>query len=92
MGRSVTPTFIVRYQNQQGWHRATWNSKTSGQPTSANLEKWRKDLNASMKPQGCNEHVSLALGFMLHAGNCAIVNQKTDCIVAAFVAPMFEEA
>lgn len=91
MGRSTFPTFIVRYVDQQGLHRVVWNSKTAGQPTRNNLERWRKTMNASMKLGGCNEHVSLSLGFMPHISMATLVNQKTNRIAVEVVAPMFEE-
>jgi hypothetical protein len=81
----------VRYRDQQGPKVLIWNSKTSGKPTVENLDKWRKSMNASMKPGGVNEHISHSLGFMPHIGNCEIHNQKTGQIVAAFKAPVFEE-
>ena len=88
MGRTVTPTFVVDYQDQLGWHRSVW---TSGAPTEANLEKWRVALNASMKLGSCNEHVSLSLGFMPHCSKAIIRNQKTGNLnVATVRMPMFE--
>ena len=92
MGRSTFPTYAVRYIDQTAPrpHTVIWNSKTSGQPTQANLEKWRKSMNASMKIGGCNEHVSKALGFMPHISMASIVNQKTNTVIVEVVAPMFE--
>lgn len=91
MGRSTTPTFVVDYQDQLGLHRAAWSTKTSGKPTDANLEAWRKALNQSMLPGGCNEHVSKAAGFTLHVSKATIRNQKTGKLnVATARAPMFE--
>lgn len=91
MGKSTIPTHVVRYRDQQGPKVLIWNSKTSGKPTVANLDKWRKVMNASMKPGGVNEHVSKALGFIPYIGNCEIHNQKTGQTVCSFKAPMFEE-
>jgi hypothetical protein len=91
MGKSYTPTYVVRYRDQQGPKILVWNTKTSGKPTASNLGKWREAMNSSMRAGGVNEHLSEALGFVLHIGNCEIHNQKTGETVATFVAPMFEE-
>ena len=78
MGRSTTPTFVVDYQDQLGWHRVAWDSKTSGRPTNTNLEAWRVAMNKSMNPGGCNEHVSKSVGFILHISKAAIHNQTVS--------------
>lgn len=32
MGRTVTPTFVVNYRDQQGPHTAIWRSEHAGRP------------------------------------------------------------
>ena len=92
MGRTITPTFVIDYRDQLGWHWAVWNSKTAGAPTVENLEKWRKAMNASMKPGGCNEHLSQDHCGMPHISEAKVRNQKTGNLKVAYTkAPMFEE-
>ena len=92
MGRSTTPTYVVRYVDQQGVHQVIWNTKQAGRPTKANLETWRKKMNESMKLGGCNEHISKALGFMPHVCHAVIINQKLGDrkSVVSVIAPLFE--
>ena len=91
MGKSTIPTYVVRYRDQQGPKIILWNTKAKGRPTEANLEKWRKAMNASMKIGGVNEHISLSLGFVPHVSHAEIHNQKTGAVVCAVRMPMFEE-
>lgn len=90
MGRSTIATFVVIYQDQLGSHKVVWNTKTAGKPTEANLEKWRKAMNESMKIGGVNEHVSKAYGFMPHVSKAEIYNQKTHRTICDTRMPMFE--
>lgn len=91
MGKSITPTFIVRYRDQQGPKILVWNTKSYGKPTLCALAQWRMMMNKSMKPGGCNEHLSRSAGYIIHISNCEIVNQKKNTTVVSLTAPMFEE-
>ena len=91
MGRSVVAAFVVVYQDQLGSHKVIWDSKTAGNPTVENLEKWRGVMNKTMQRGGCNEHISRLYKSIPHISNCEIHNQKTGQTVVTFKAPMFEE-
>lgn len=92
MGKSYTPTFRVEYRDNAS--RTTsdmiWDCKTDGQPTVANLEKWRQGYNRSFNHGGTNYHVSLSIGIIVHINKAWIVRQSTDEIVAATAMPTFE--
>jgi hypothetical protein len=90
MGRSVLVTLVIIYQDQLGSHHCAWDTKSYGKPTEANLEKWRKAMNESMKPGGVNEHISQSYKFMPHISKAEIYNQKTYRTVANTRMPMFE--
>lgn len=98
MGRSITPTYRVEYSDNDGVQRRPfaksmgWNGKSAGRATQANLQKWRDTFNASFERGGVNEHISTAAGFVVRIGNCRIVEQATDRVVATFTAPAFEAA
>ena len=91
MGKSTIPTYVVRYRDQQGLALVAWNTKTNGRPTVANLERWRKAMNASFQFGGCNAHVSKALGYIPHVSSATLRNQRLGQDVCAVKAPMFEE-
>ena len=91
MGRSTIPTYVVHYRDQQGLKIVAWNTKTNGRPTVANLERWRKAMNASFQLGGCNDHVSRALGYIPHVSSAILRNQQLGQDVCTVKAPMFEE-
>ena len=91
MGKGTIPTYVVHYRDQQGLKIVAWTTKTNGRPTEANLEKWRKAMNASMQIGGVNEHISRSLGFIPHVSHAEIHNQRTGAAVCAVRMPMFEE-
>ena len=95
MGRSYTPVYRVEYAtNARGVHHTAmvWDCKRYGKPTRANLIKWREGYNKSFEPGGVNEHCSNAVGYIIWINRARIIRQKTDEVVAEFVAPMFEVA
>ena len=93
MGRSVTPTYRVEVRaNVNMGTTYTWDGKIHGRANEANLEKWRKALNASFQPKGVNWHVSDSLGVVPHICRATLIRQRTGEVVAEVTAPMFEVA
>lgn len=97
MGTSTTPTYRIEWQDNRGsWKSQAWtvrsgtNKTGHGQPTEANIRRWRDKFNASFELGGVNEGVSRAAGYVVRAGNCRIVHQLSGRVVARFQAPMFE--
>lgn len=89
----TTPTYRVEYRSTANPHNSmAWDCRRHGRPTDANLEKWRVAYNASFEPDGCNWHVSVATGVVLHISRAMIVRQATGTIVARTSMPMFEVA
>lgn len=93
MGRSYTPKYRVEYtdnnpkarnQTFSVYKSMGWN----GVATVAKLEDWRKSMNDSFKPGGCNDLVSRE--YIYQIVNCRLVNQTTNDVVAEVKAPMFE--
>lgn len=84
MGRIITPTYRVEFQDQTGEHRMAWN----GRATKKRLEEWRKTYNASFEPGGVNDHLSTE--FVLHISHARIVHQDTGRVVCATEMPSFE--
>jgi len=90
MGRTVTPKYRIEY-NESGRNQVQcWNSKFYGRATAINLEAWRVKHNASFLPSGVNNHVTKALGYVLHVSYARIVNQFSGEVVAEARMPMFE--
>jgi hypothetical protein len=102
MGRSITPKYRIQYYYRQPNGqivevRASWtissNNKSiqaDGKPTKENAEKYIQAYNNSLKSDGANKHVSVALGFMPMAHKAEIVNQFTGKVVVEWKAPMFQ--
>ncbi|MDP2661737.1 MAG: hypothetical protein Q8R28_13500 [Dehalococcoidia bacterium] len=103
MGRSITPKYRVEYWDQAGFHQEVWDSRPInrpldrnrtgyGQPTQANLERWRQARNESMLPGKVNEQVSKMYGYMPHISRAQIVHNVPGkgSVVAEVRAPAFE--
>lgn len=91
MGRSFTPKYRIEFKDnlspRSGW--MAWETHY-GKPTQANLEKWRKAMNASFQKDGCNFHVSQSSGILVHYSSAKIVRQSDGQIMAETKMPMFE--
>lgn len=59
--------------------------------TAAELEAFRRDLNASFLPGGVNEPRQGA-AIVPHVSRCTMVDQRTRAVVAVAAAPLFEVA
>lgn len=96
MGRSYTPTFVVEYRDQRGWHTQAWTNaqgKTQVRkaPTDEEAEEWRKTMNKSFQREGSNFHVSEAAGIILHVSHVVVKqNVPGGRTVASATMPMFE--
>lgn len=66
-----------------------WDGK--GQATAQNLEKFVLAWNQSVKPGGCNAHLSESKGFCPFPNSAFIKSQITKKIVARWQAPKFME-
>jgi hypothetical protein len=94
MGRSTTPTYIVKTFERKPdgstkVNKMAWSKK--GKPTAGQAEDFRRAYNLSFLPGlGVNSHVSKALGYVPHASKVEVWNQKTSQLVATAVMPMFE--
>ena len=93
MGRSRTPTHIVRYtQVVEGEHQirftdSAWPTQAKrggGRPTQANLTRYIEGTNESFEPGGVNEHLSQR-GTVRILG-AEIVNQHTGEVKATYSA------
>ena len=90
MGRSVTPTYRVEVRLNTGYMTpSAWNCKQDGRPTEANLEKWRKELNASFQPDGVNGPRN-DTDTVIHIISAKIIRQRTGEVVSETTMPMFE--
>lgn len=94
MGKSSTPKYVVE---MEGSTPAAWRVKSRGancpgygSPTEANLATYMQMFIDSLKPGGCNHHVSKALGYMPIPNWARIrVNCLGGEVVAEWKAPMF---
>lgn len=86
MGKSLPYTFRVEYLDQSGWHSQGWKGRASDKV----LEGWRRTMNKSFGTGGVNEHLSLALGYVLHISYAKIIHQASGLKVAEARMPMFE--
>ena len=97
MGRIVKPKYRLEYWDAsdtrpdvgplvQAW-RAFGPLK--GKPDDRKLEAWVYRHVDSLKLGGCNEHISVALGYIPIPHRARIVNQFTGDIVATWKATMF---
>ena len=90
MGRSSTPTFRVEAETY-GFHMTpcAWRLKDAGYPTDENVRKYIDKFNESLKPGGCNEHISKEFpGCCVTAAK--VVNQSTNEVVASYRTPSFQ--
>jgi hypothetical protein len=97
MGKTFTPKYRAEYRDNSGrWNTITWNvtSRTNvtghGAPTVENAERLRKALNKSFMSGGSNEHVSKAVGYVVHVNRLRVIHQATSQVVSETVAPLFE--
>jgi len=96
MGRIITPTYRAEYQDQSGWHAINWNVRGSanvtahGKPTDANAEIMRGKLNESFTHNGCNHHVSVAVGYLIYVRQLRIIHQFSGQQIATTHGPAFE--
>jgi len=59
-GRSMTPKYVVDWKlRSPKWHTdaTAWSVKDYGKPTEANLTKYAKRYNDSLKAGGVNDHL-----------------------------------
>jgi len=66
-----------------------WPTKDAGRPSNANLEKFVKHLEESMKPGGANEHLA---DFNIKYLKATIQVNGTDYVVATWERPVFPTA
>lgn len=94
MGKSVTPKYVVQINDGRGDNfktPMTWNSRQSGRPTAANLEKYVKVYAKSLEQGGVNAHVSEALGFIPYPNSAEIrLNDLSRQVIATWKAAMFQ--
>lgn len=93
MGRSVTPTYAVEMEGctPAAWHVRPSNiQKGYGKPTPENLAFYVEKYINSLKPGGCNHHISKALGKMPIPNWARIVkNDGSRNVLASWNAPNF---
>jgi hypothetical protein len=93
MGRTITPKYIVKVRHSDGVAStdSCWNSKQAGRPTEKNLAAWVAKYHESLKPGGCNEHVTAAYGVNAQLRYAAILRNDGGSEIIAqwcrFVAP-----
>lgn len=90
MGKSITPKYVVVIDGKE--HEAmAWNSRQSGRPTDANLCEFVRVYGKSFELGQCNEHISMALGFIPYPSRAYIrPNSPGAGIVASWKAGMFQ--
>lgn len=90
MGRSTTPTHIIRFTEVRSGERivgltpAAWPTRKDrggGRPTKANLARYVEGTNESCQPGGVNEHLA-----PMRIVRAEIVNQHTGEIKARYPA------
>ncbi len=102
MGRIITPKYRVEYRDNLLALKKThgdimgaegkvcltqaWN----GRVTAERLEDWRKAMNKSFQPGGCNEHITKAFNIIPHIFYAAIVRQSDKKVMCNTNAPTFE--
>ena len=96
MGKSITPKYQIRIQEfnlgtrQYETRTMAWDAKRDGKPTDAKVEAWAKAYIASLKMGGCNEHISLGLGYIPVPNRVQVVtNDRYKVLVAGWNAPAF---
>jgi hypothetical protein len=91
MGRSYKVKYTVTIKDNSNAYTTpmAWHSKDSGKPNEANLQAWIYKYIDSLKCNGCNYHISKALGYMPIPNNAFITNQFTGKIMATWKAPAF---
>ncbi|MFI5260832.1 MAG: hypothetical protein ACHQU0_03495 [Candidatus Paceibacteria bacterium] len=84
MGRTITPKYIVKVRCSGGVCQtdSCWNSKQAGRPSAKNLATWVAKYHESLKPGGCNEHVTQAHGINAQLRYAAVLVNLTGEIVA----------
>jgi hypothetical protein len=86
MGRSLIVPYVIEFTDNgrsamqsrvdgKRVHTMMWNSKYSGRPTSANLEKYMYRYGKGLEPGGTNEHISKSLGHIPYPTWARIVGQ-----------------
>jgi len=60
MGKSTTPKYRVNVDGMVN----VWDIKRNGKPTNDNLETYVYRLGKSYEINGCNEHISNAIGYV----------------------------
>jgi hypothetical protein len=94
MGRTTTPVYRIEF-SENPFRVAfdnieAWDCRRNGQPTLANIEKWRDVRHASFKKGQCNDHIPAAFGYVPHINHAMIVHQRSGEVMVKFTAPMFE--
>jgi hypothetical protein len=91
MGRSTTPTYVVRiivpgfFYTPSPWRvRSQGQIPGDGQPTDDNLSAYVRGFEASCEPGGANAHLGPQ-----KVTKARIVRQATGETVATYTAPMF---
>lgn len=96
MGRSITPLYRIEVRTNPtnyGLEFFDWNCKRNGKPTVENLEKWRKEINASFQPGGVNFHTLERTDIVPVINRVQVLFNKGSRVgelVAETNAPMFE--
>jgi hypothetical protein len=96
MGKTYTPMYRIELNyktmpglKQFGQTPSEWKVKEYGKPTTANIETYIYKFIESLKPSGCNYHISQSLGYLPIPNAAKIIRQKSSKIVAEWKAPMF---
>jgi hypothetical protein len=98
MGKTSAGPYVVRYQDQAGWHEQPWEHRTRrpycgyGIPDNDKAELWRKEMNNSVKMGASNVAVSLACGFVPHVSRVHVIRVADSQVVATAIASASEVA
>lgn len=104
MGKVTTPTYrletFTRYPNggikKDMW---SWNTRKSpcqgiykveGKPSTENIKKVVDGIIKGYKIGGCNERISIMLGFIPIPFKAHVIHQKSQSIIATWEASAFE--
>ena len=86
MGKSNTPTFrLVIRSNGTAPSVLSWTGKASKRA----LLDWIDSYHKSLESNGCNAHISEALGFVPYIIEAKIIRQSTDEVELQWNAPAF---
>lgn len=84
MGRSTTPTFIVKFRCESGSHLTPhhWGKGDGARPNTAALERWVRRFEESTGVFGCNYHLGTQ-----RVVSAEVIRQSTGQVVASYAQP-----